>query len=171
MKMNLHNIMKVNKLKYGKDYKYNLLFLDFDGVINVPVLDFDHLTDEELSNLYNKANIDRINNLNKLCKMFDLNIVISSSWRVSGLEYCKNYLLQSELDPTINIVGLTKNEGFMKRYIEIYDYLIEHSNFTNFLIIDDLYMHHLDYHAIKTEFEFGFNENKLNEAIELCKKF
>ena len=163
---------KIRRDNFNKNIKNNLLFLDFDGVINIPIFNFSLFTNKELEDLYNKANPDRIKNLNKLCKMFNLNIVISSSWRISGLEYCIDYLLKSGLDPSINIVGMTKLEkGYKKRFYKIYEYLIENPYFTNFIIIDDLDMFYLNSFLIKTKFEDGFDEKKLKEAIDLCNKF
>ena len=111
-----------------------------------------------------------MDNLNKLCKMFDFKIVISSSWRISGMDYCKKYLLDSGLDESIEIIGMTKNEEIVKRYYEIYDYLIKFNNFTNFLILDDIYMESLSSYAILTQFEKGFDEEMLKKAIELFNK-
>ena len=108
---------KIKRDNFNKNIKNNLLFLDFDGVINIPIFNFSLFTNKELEDLYNKANPDRIKNLNKLCKMFNLNIVISSSWRISGLEYCIDYLLKSGLDPSINIVGMTKLEKDIKKVL------------------------------------------------------
>ncbi len=170
MQQTLNSIKQKNKKLYGNSYNKNILFLDFDGVINIPVKFSDDLSDEDLINLYKFANKKCMDNLNKLCKMFDFKIVISSSWRISGMDYCKKYLLDSGLDESIEIIGMTKNEEIVKRYYEIYDYLIKFNNFTNFLILDDIYMESLSSYAILTQFEKGFDEEMLKKAIELFNK-
>ena len=49
----------------------NIIFLDYDGVINTKVEDFDGYFD----------NPEAIRYLNKLCKEFHFDIVVTSSWR------------------------------------------------------------------------------------------
>jgi len=75
----------------------NIIFLDIDGVLNCDVYY------EGLRRLTDNGGIapehpledlcpERIELLNVLCERVDAKVVISSTWRLSGLEYCKNAL-------------------------------------------------------------------------------
>lgn len=121
----------------------NLLFLDFDGVINGPGF---HVDQNGIA-LYHEDAVQRLNNVCKLC---DLNIVVSSFWRHMGLEYCKNYLLNCGLDRDIPVVGTTGREITHHREREIWEYLVSHRDFTDFVILDDLDMEYLSAFHVRT---------------------
>lgn len=156
--ISIKNLLKENQKNFPQK---NLLFLDFDGVINIPIKDYEQYNEEELINLYSFGNKTCMDNLNILCATFDFQIVISSSWRISGLKYCEKYLLESGLNTNIPIIGETKLYGFNKRFYEINDYLINHPDFTNFFILDDLHMGPLHIFALQTNFQEGLSDENL----------
>lgn len=130
-----------------------IIFLDYDGVINIDPKNFNGYFD----------NPEAIRFLNKLCKDFDFEIVVTSSWRQHP-EY-KNFLYDSGLHKEIHIIGGTdiSNQG---REFEIKNYLNDHPEIEEYLIIDDAFLPgELCRHLVQTTFTKGFNENKYNEAL------
>ena len=130
-----------------------IIFLDYDGVINIDPSNFNGYFD----------NPEAIRFLNKLCKDFEFEIVVTSSWRQHP-EY-KNFLYDSGLYKEINIIGGTEisNQG---REFEIKNYLNNHPEIEEYLIIDDAFLPgELCRHLIQTTFTKGFNENKYKEAL------
>ena len=131
----------------------NIIFLDYDGVINTNIQEFDGYFD----------NPEAIRYLNKLCKEFHFDIVVTSSWRHhSGY---KDFLYHSGLDPEINIIGCT-NISYKGREFEIKEYLEENSDIDMYIIIDDAFLPgELCRHLVQTTYSKGFNRNKYIEAV------
>ncbi len=130
-----------------------IIFLDYDGVINIDPTNFNGEFD----------NPEAIRFLNRLCNDFDFEIVVTSSWRQHP-DY-QNFLYDSGLHKEINIIGGTEisNQG---REFEIRNYLDDHPEIEEYLIIDDAFLPgELCRHLIQTTFTKGFNENKYNEAL------
>lgn len=135
-----------------KDVQKNVIFLDFDGVINVKQDDFSAKFE----------NPDAIMYLNKLCHETGFSIVVCSSWR-EHMNY-KKFLLDSGLDEDIAILGKTEtcNCG---RAFEIKKY-VKDNNVDKFIIIDDAYLgEDLVQHQVQTAARLGFTENKYKEAL------
>ena len=144
------------KRKYF-DQLDNILFLDYDGVVNT---DYNNFGQEPF-------NTDCINNVNRLCKEFNLKVVISSSWR----DYPNHLdiLYKSGLDKDITVLGSTKQLD-KSREDEIIDYLKDHIYIDKFVILDDCEMSILkDYH-VKTIFERGFDKDKYIESVKILSK-
>lgn len=139
------------------DDLYNVIFLDFDGVLNLDL------------NNYNKPfkNKLAIKNLNSLCFNNDFKIVVCSSWR----KYCdyKKILYESGLNKEIQILGATKNLE-IDRESEILDYLLNNPYIDKFIIIDDEKYNELSKYQVRTEISKGFDDDKYNEAVELILK-
>ncbi len=139
------------------DDLYNIIFLDFDGVLNLDL------------NNYNKPfkNKIAIKNLNLLCLKNDFKIVVCSSWR----KYCdyKKILYESGLNKGIQILGATKNLE-IDRESEIQDYLLNNPYIDKFIIIDDEKYNELSKYQVRTEISKGFDDDKYNEAVELILK-
>lgn len=130
-----------------------VIFLDYDGVINLNPTGFDGCFNNPVAIEY----------LNKLCFDFDFKIVVSSSWRRHP-EY-KNFLYNSGLSNEIEIIGGTEitNQG---REFEIRNYLEIHPEINEYLIIDDAFLPgELFKHLIQTTYSSGFNESKYKEAL------
>ena len=101
-----------------------VIFLDYDGVINIGNKKFDGQLDNPEAIMY----------LNKFCKEFNFNIVVTSSWRRHP-NY-KNMLYDAGLDPKIKIIGCTI-VSHLSREFEINKYLSDNPEVTEFIIIDD----------------------------------
>ena len=125
-----------------------IIFLDIDGVLNSEMFykeRYEKISKGESIPEHPLNEIDplAINNLNILCKESGANVVISSTWRHSGLEYCKDVLEKSGF--TGNIIGITPtlssdclrgNE--ILRWIKDNKSLVGPSHqFTEYVILDD----------------------------------
>ena len=152
----LKNI-KRDRNKYFSGELNNIVFLDFDGVLN---LDINNYT----GNFKDKEPIE---NLNKFCIDNEFKIVVISSWRKS-LNY-RELLYKSGLNKNIEILGATDILE-KDRESEIIDYLEKHTNINKFIILDDGDFNELSKYQIKTIFEKGFNNEKYQEAISLIKR-
>lgn len=135
----------------------NIVFLDFDGVINIDSNNFGGPYKDN----------DLIKNLNSFCKEYDFKIVVISSWRKYS-DY-KKILYRSGLDNSIEIVGSTDNLE-KDRESEVIKYLEDHPYINKFIIIDDRPFNMLKKYQIQTDYEIGFNKEKYNEAKELIKQ-
>ncbi len=130
----------------------NIVFLDIDGVVNTPLLDtepFDLINGKTKKDgfyyglafptdkkLYNRQAIML---LNKLCIEYDAKIVISSTWKVLGITYLKELLVNSGLIDSIEVIDTTPHvEDFrLTRGEEIQEYLDNHPEVVNYVILDD----------------------------------
>lgn len=152
----LKQVMK-NRNKYFSGELNNVVFLDFDGVLN---LDINNYT----GNFKAK---EPMNNLNKFCIENEFKIVVISSWRKS-LNY-KELLYESGLNKKIEILGAT--ESLEKdRESEVIDYIEKHQNINKFIILDDGDFNELKKYQVQTIFDKGFNNSKYQEAIELINR-
>ena len=135
--------------------KYNIIFLDYDGVISIPS-----------DNFYeNVANPDAIKYLNQLCLDFDFDLVISSSWR--KYHNYKDLFYSFGIDKRIKIIGCTEIND-KNRVEQIKDYIRDHKNeIDKFLILDDAYFPgELGKHHVQTPYNMGFTKNKYIEALD-----
>ncbi len=130
----------------------NIVFLDIDGVVNTPLLDtepFDLINGKTKKDgfyyglafptdkkLYNRQALML---LNKLCIENNAKIVISSTWKVLGIDYLKELLVNSGLIDTIEVIDTTPyREDFkLTRGNEIQAYLDNHPEVDNYVILDD----------------------------------
>lgn len=139
---------------------HRVLFLDFDGVVNVPyeygTPEFDAAMAQGVYDFFRPEIVER---LDRLIHEFDLHVVISSSWRYSGMEFCQNSLRNAGFSEDVIIEDLTVlSEGMPPRYLEILEYLEDHPRISEILILDDLPMHGLSDYAVQTVFEDGYDE-------------
>ena len=159
-KKNIDKILKQNKKKRIKelsDELDNVVFLDFDGVINLDLNNY--------SGPFN--NKELIDNLNKLCLENNFKIVVISSWR--KYSNYKDILYKSGLNKKIEILGSTEN--FEKdREKEVIEYLKKHIYIDKFIILDDKPFNELKRFQIQTDMDNGFNKEKYEEAINLIKE-
>ena len=140
----------------SKEEELNVIFLDFDGVINIKTDNFTTVQSEEA-----------IKYLNKLCLETGFKIVVCSSWR-DHMHY-KKFLYDSGLDKRIEILGKTDYYGG-GRIFEIQTY-IEENNINKYLIIDDAFFgeRYVANH-VQTAPSLGFTKNKYEEALEKISK-
>ena len=139
---------------------HRVLFLDFDGVVNVPyeygTPEFDAAMAQGVYDFFRPEIVER---LDKLIHEYDLHVVISSSWRYSGMEFCQNSLRNAGFSEDVIIEDLTVlSEGMPPRYLEILEYLEDHPKISEILILDDIPMHGLSDYAVQTVFEDGYDE-------------
>ena len=145
---------------------HRVLFLDFDGVVNVPyeygTPEFDAAMAQGVYDFFRPEIVER---LDKLIHDFDLHVVVSSSWRYSGMEFCQNSLRNAGFSKDVIIEDLTVlSEGMPPRYLEILEYLEDHPRISEILILDDIPMHGLSDFAVQTVFEDGYTEEADKEA-------
>lgn len=146
--------LKKNRNNYFSGEMNNIVFLDFDGVLNLDITNY--------TGGFNAK--EPIANLNKFCLENEFKIVVISSWRKS-LNY-KEILYESGLDKKIEILGATDILE-KDRESEVIDYLEKHQNTNKFIILDDGDFFKLKKYQVQTVFEKGFDNRKYQEAIEL----
>jgi hypothetical protein len=126
-----------------------IIFLDIDGVLNHEVFYKERYEKrkESITIDYPYSEIDPkcVSNLNDLCEETFAKVVISSTWRHSGIDYCKDALefhgFKGEIiDITPNLRGedcLRGNE--ILKWTKDNEELIgeRYYNFTNYVILDD----------------------------------
>ena len=135
----------------------DILFLDYDGVINT---DYTITEGAILSR-------ECLGNVSRLCLRFGLKIVVSSSWR-SDPDH-REYLYAYGLDPSVVILGKTK-ELNTSRSEEIRQYLYDHVYINRFIILDDNEIEGFERYQVKTDFEQGFDTEKYEEAVRMLMK-
>lgn len=125
----------------------NIIFLDIDGVLNCEIF---YLNRKKQSSLIehpeNQICPQRIKWLNELCEDTKSKIVISSTWRHSGIEYCRDVLKKS--GATFDVIDITPDIRFdgSVRGNEIYQWIkknieslcgIKYYDYKTYAIIDD----------------------------------
>jgi hypothetical protein len=143
-----------------------VIFLDFDGVITIP------------PKWYLQANL--IKNVKKIVDATEAKIVVSSSWRMDTVEETvdtiigrtkrcpRNKMLYWLID---NIYDVTHTYKGLRGQ-EIMDWLDEHDDVDNYVIIDDdndFYDEQL-YHFVQTNYEDGLTEVETKRAIKVLNK-
>lgn len=111
----------------------NVLFLDIDGVLNSQPYNIE--TEKMLGRRLKREeeiNPECINILRDIVKELDLKIVIATSWGTDELEG-----IFSKYDLTI-LDRIKGNGGYRGTYIK--EWLSEHNNIDNFVILDDTFM-------------------------------
>lgn len=74
--------------------------------------------------------------LNKICLEGNAEIVITSTWRIRmSISELTDILIRSGLDKRINVAG--KTDRFGRRDDEIIQWLKEHRDYNNIVILDD----------------------------------
>ena len=146
--------LKKSRNKYFSGELNNIVFLDFDGVINLNTNNYTGPFSEK----------EPINNLNKFCIENDFKIVVISSWR--KYSNYKEILYNSGLNKNIKILGATDVLD-KDREAEIIDYLSRHDNTNKFIILDDGKFNELSKFQIQTDYKSGFDNKKYKEACEL----
>lgn len=137
-----------------------VVFLDFDGVINV----FSNLS---IDGRFSKVCCQHVNSLLK--EFDDLKIVVSSSWRLSGLNEVRKILNLNGIDPerVIDITGDEKGD----RGHQIQCWLDRNSGVESFVIIDDESdMGELITKLVKTNSFIGITSSDVKKAASILKQ-
>jgi len=118
----------------------NVIFLDYDGVVNTPMWN-----ETGTKCRYNFPEDDKVNNyqavqwISEFCQKYHYDIVVTSTWRTSA-NY-KECLFNGGLRAGINILGstpcLVKTNPYLTRGDEIQQYIDEHPDIDHYIIIDD----------------------------------
>src|SRR5208283_4739445 len=104
-----------------------ILFLDIDGVLN----------SYNTRNFGEELSPTPCKNLNLLLeKEPDLKIVISSSWRIWGIDYMEKVFSKNGIKSACKIIDITGNENGIRGH-QIQCWLDRNPGVTNFVIIDD----------------------------------
>jgi len=145
-----------------------VIFLDFDGVITIP------------PKWYLKA--DKIKWIKRIVDETAAKIVVSSSWRMQTVEETRKSMIYKEkrcprnkmlywlMDNLYDVtpwVGLGNGRGG-----EIQQYLNDHPEIDNYVIIDDdgdMWDSQL-YHFVQTNYEDGITETEAIRAIKVLNK-
>lgn len=146
----------------------NVLFLDYDGVVNTPIWD-DMGTKCRINNPFHKSvnNFQAVQWVSEFCEKFNYSIVVTSTWRY-GDETYRTCLINGGLRRGIKILGKTERLDGKCRGDEIQLYLNEHPEIENFIILDDdSDMGNLSNHLIKCNSYIGFTLIEFLKAKEL----
>lgn len=137
-----------------------VVFLDFDGVLN-------NYKERNFGETFSVASCRNFNAFVK--RVPDIKIVISSSWRMHGVEYCKSILEKNGINSD-NVIDRTGNEDGI-RGNQIQAWLDRNPQVTEFVIIDDESdMGELRHKLAKTNGFVGLTESEVDEAIEILGK-
>lgn len=141
------------------DKKYNIIFLDMDGVL---------LKLEDVSS--KTINKDSIHALNRILKSVDNpKIVISSSWRYNTSPKQMKSYLKSIGVIDIDVIGETPNISLYKRTEEIYSWITKHQNIiSNYVVLDDIDINLQNF--VHTNGYKGLTDLDANKAIEILTK-
>jgi hypothetical protein len=137
-----------------------IMFLDFDGVINP--LTFHHSSAGFSPSAC--ANVQEI-----LTKDPNVRIVISSAWRRWGLEELRKILKENGIDST-KAIDVTEKEGGWdpeKRDVQIKNWLKDHPEVKDFVVIDDYPMPKLADNYVKTNGYVGLTQKDVEIALKI----
>lgn len=155
--------------------KINVVFLDYDGVVNTMQWHFDE-EKKKWKCTYGNPSQDSVNDrqavqwVSEFCEKYNYSIVCSSTWRYSD-DYAK-YLINAGLRDGIKIIGRTPRLEDCIRGLEIAEWLKEHPEVENFLIFDDdADMGNLKGHLVQCNTYAGFGYNEFRKAEELHEWF
>lgn len=136
-----------------------VLFLDFDGVLN-------NFTQRNFGEQFSPGACKNLNSLMR--RVPDLKIVISSAWRMHGMEYCKAVLKKNGIDSE-RVIDITGNEHGIRGH-QIQCWLDRNPGVKAFAIIDDESdMGELMNKLVKTSSFIGLTEKEVSLAVGLLK--
>ena len=132
-----------------------VLFLDFDGVLTTKSTQFGY------------GDPSCVRELNRITKMTNSEIVISSTWRFQGLQQCIDNLrtwgvVGDVIDCTPRLIDIEATRGQ-----EIHQYLKDKRNVSRFVILDDDDdMDDLREHLVKCDTMVGLTQEIAELAIQ-----
>ena len=145
------------------------MFLDFDGVINT----FLKEGTEREKNAYKDpdsfdfCDVNCIDMLNQFCEGKHMDIVISSTWRFSGLSFCRKYLRQHGFHYFHMVKDTTEINWSHTREEEIQRYLKLHPQYTKWIILDDIPISCYENYQVQTDPFVGFDETGREKAEQI----
>ena len=142
-----------------------VIFLDVDGVLN------SDRTTRKTKTGYLFVSSSRIKNLKKIINETGSKIVLSSTWRYERDEpkYNPDFLelKQELLRYGIKFYGFTPVLPTFHRGLEINQWLSEHTEVSNFVILDDENIKPNESHWVKTSMSKGLGKEETEQAIKI----
>lgn len=154
----------------------DVLFLDIDGVLN----GHDYSPDAESSTIRKECVV----NLSRILTQSDCKVVIISAWRymilgeamtIKGFEYMlRTHGLAGIKD---RIVGITRKdyesgqvENSTERADQITEWLGEHKEVSNYVVLDDLDLGHSLFHPfVQTDGKVGLTAQDVEKVLHIFK--
>lgn len=149
----------------------NVIFLDFDGVLNIPP----YIGRDNFGHIFNNS---CIHNLDTIIKKTGAKIVISSTWRMDGIEVMKEMWVKRNLPgevigctPKTYVENITESGLILvhsTRGAEIQEY-IDINDIENYCIIDDdsdMLPSQMD-NFVKCNFKTGLTKSLADLAIDI----
>lgn len=119
-----------------------VIFLDIDGVLNCQLFYTNRPIEKRGTYPLSEICTERISWLNELCSSIGAKVVISSTWRHSGLDYCRNVL--KECGASFEIIDITPTINNGVRGVEILQWIKDNEElvglyykYKDYVIIDD----------------------------------
>ena len=151
----------------------NVVFLDYDGVVNTPQWKQEH---GQWKCDYNSPSDNAVNDVqavqwvSEFCEKYGYDIVVTSTWRTH--DNYKECLLNGGLRAGIKILGKTPWFPELCREDEIQAWMNEHNDVENYLIFDD--ESNMEQHLsrlIPCKTSIGFRMEEFEKAAELHRQF
>jgi len=141
-----------------------IIFLDIDGVLN-SVNSFKYQHRRNIQD-YDEPFPHYVKILNLILRKTDAEIVLSSTWRIHGLDYMNKLFEQCGI---IKQIFSMTPRLHIKRGLEIQRWLDDHKDLEieSFVIIDDdSDMEHLMDHLVKTDNKTGLTKKYIQPILE-----
>ena len=171
---------KINELKiiFQKNRTEGIqkyaLFLDFDGVIHVFYQQGTPKYEQALKRMqdhFDFVDPESLANVDRLVEEFQLDVIVSSSWRYNGLSYCRDYLKKSGMKNYSSVCDTTQTDSYMDRRLEIVDYLLMHPVYSGFVVLDDIPMKEFKGSYISIDPTAGFDDKCYKMACSVLRKY
>lgn len=157
-----------------------VIFLDIDGVLNhekhyMWLMETDEPTPLQRVHPYSEFNPESCKILNRIIDETNAKIVLSSTWRLDGIQYMNNIF--KHVGIFHKLYGITpslahKYDTTLCRGKEIDKWLSEHPEVTKYVIIDDdtdMEEHQLPFFIKTDPYKDGLNNEVANKVIEILK--
>ena len=105
--------------------------------------------------------------LNQFCEGKHMDIVISSTWRFSGLSFCRKYLRQHGFHNYHMVKDTTELNWSHTREEEIQRYLRLHPQYTKWIILDDIPISCYENYQVQTNPFIGFDSAAKEKAEQI----
>lgn len=149
-----------------------VIFLDVDGVLNSHK--YTVRTKDDIEHTYKFLEKNKIEHLKQIVEATNARLVLSSTWRMSFDQNLKptDYLGTSIADALQNqgLVLYSKTDNFNDdRYLEIKDWLENHSKVDRFVILDDgdFDWKELRSFWVKTSFYIGLTGRLADDVVRM----
>lgn len=148
----------------------NVLFLDYDGVVNIPAV-IEENGKQKIG--FNWPDDNCVNNpmavkfIEYFCRTYHYKIVVSSSWR--RYDNYKDCLYNAGLSKEIEILDRTSIEGYMSRADRIYEWINNHK-VDKYIVVDDDIVpedEDMEKHFVQTDCSIGFLLNSFEQAVKI----